>query len=43
MVPQKENGLVKRSENHMKDIIGISIVYWRVNLRMINVSVKVDF
>ena len=30
---QKQNGLVKRSKNNMKDIIGISIAYWRVHLR----------
>ena len=26
---QKQNGLLKRSENNMKDIIGLSIAYWR--------------
>ena len=30
---QKQNGWVKRSENNMKDVIGISIVYWLVHLR----------
>ena len=29
---QKQNGSLKRSENNMKDIIGISIVYGRVHL-----------
>ena len=30
---QKQNGLIKRSENNMNNIIGISIAYWRVHLR----------
>ena len=30
---QKQNGWVKRSENNMKDIKGISIAYWSVHLR----------
>ena len=30
---QKQNGWVKRSENNMKDIIGISVDYWHVHLR----------
>ena len=30
---QKQNGWVKRSENNINDIIGISIAYWRVYLR----------
>ena len=29
---QNQTGLVKRSENNMKDIIGISIAYWHVHL-----------
>ena len=29
---QKQNGWVKRRENNMKDIIGISIIFWRVHL-----------
>ena len=28
----KQNGWVKGSENNLKDIIGISIAYWRVHL-----------
>ena len=31
VVPSK--GWVKRSDNYMKDIIGISIAYWRLHLR----------
>ena len=27
------NGWVKKSENSMKKIIGISVAYWRVHLR----------
>ena len=31
---QKQNSWVKRSENNMKDIVGISIIaYWRFHLR----------
>ena len=33
VIPLKQNGCVKRSENNMKDIIEISIAYWRVHLR----------
>ena len=29
---QKQDGWVQRSENKIKDIIGFSIVYWRVHL-----------
>ena len=29
---QKENGWVQRSENNMKNIMGISIAYWGVHL-----------
>ena len=44
-------GWLKRSENNMKDIIGISVDHWRVHLRWgswnntrkIRFSVKVDF
>ena len=32
--PQKQNSWVKRTENNMKGIVGISIiVYWRFYLR----------
>ena len=30
---QKQNVCVKRTENNMKDIIGVSIACWRVRLR----------
>ena len=30
---QKQNGWIKRRENNMKDIIGISIAYWRVYIK----------
>ena len=29
----KYNGWLKRSENNMKDIIGISIAYWHIHIR----------
>ena len=50
--PQKQNSWVKRTENNMKSIVGISvIVYWRFYLRWvtwnksrkIKISVKVVF
>ena len=48
---QKQNGWLKKSENNMKDIRGISIAYWSVNLRWgtwnktrkKRFSVKIDF
>ena len=30
---QKQNGWVKRSENNIKDITGITIAYWCVHIR----------
>ena len=30
---QKQNGWLKRNENNMRDIIGISVAYWRVHLK----------
>ena len=47
---QKLNGWLKTSENNMKGIIGVSIVYWCVHLRWgtwnktwnIRFSAKVD-
>ena len=33
VVPSKTECLLKRSENNMNDIIGLSIAYWRVHLR----------
>ena len=33
LIPLRTEWLSKKSENKMKDIIGISIIYWRVHLR----------
>ena len=33
LIPLRREWLSKKRENKMKDIIGISITYWRVHLR----------